>query len=105
MESTFLDMKKSFDYVGDNSTFQQRITWIFVIQWVCRQLMQISFSFMVNSMAYFFRTPNFVCKLVPLTDIFIPCTQAIACRLDTDSWKVIEETGSFFQVSQTSIVE
>ncbi len=34
MESTFINMKRSFDYVGDNSTFQKRITAILVVQWV-----------------------------------------------------------------------
>ena len=34
MESTFVNMKRSFQYVGDNSTFQKRITLILVIQWV-----------------------------------------------------------------------
>ncbi len=34
MESTFINMKRSFEYVGDNSTFQKRITLILAIQWV-----------------------------------------------------------------------
>jgi len=34
MESTFLTLNKSLLYVGDNSTFQKRITWILAIQWV-----------------------------------------------------------------------
>lgn len=34
MESTFINMKRSFEYVGDNSTFQKRITIILAIQWV-----------------------------------------------------------------------
>jgi hypothetical protein len=34
MESTFLTIDKSLLYVGDNSTFQKRITWILAIQWV-----------------------------------------------------------------------
>lgn len=28
MTKTFIDMNKSYVYVGDNSRFQQRITWI-----------------------------------------------------------------------------
>jgi hypothetical protein len=34
MGSTFINMKRSFEYVGDNSTFQKRITIILAIQWV-----------------------------------------------------------------------
>ena len=34
MDSTFLTMEKALLYVGDNSTFQKRITWILAIQWV-----------------------------------------------------------------------
>lgn len=64
-------MKKSFEYVGDNSTFQKRITSILVVQW-------IAFSYMVNSMAVLFRSPNFLCK-VPLTDKWISCTAREAC--------------------------
>lgn len=73
MENTFLTLDKSLLYVGDNSTFQKRITLILAIQW-------ISFSFMVNSMAFYFRSPNFSCR-VPLTDIYYACSQSIACKL------------------------
>jgi len=34
MPNTFIDMNKSFEYVGDNSTSQKRITWILSMQWV-----------------------------------------------------------------------
>ena len=51
--------------MGDNSQFQKKITSILVVQW-------IAFSYMVNSMAFLFRSPTFSCK-IPLTDLWIPC--------------------------------
>ncbi len=74
-------MKKSFEYVGDNSTFQKRITSILVVQW-------IAFSYMVNSMAFLFRSPTFLCR-IPLTDLWFPCHAADACKyIDTGYVKV-----------------
>ena len=35
MKNCYIDMKQSFEYVGDNSTFQKRITTILVFQMVC----------------------------------------------------------------------
>jgi hypothetical protein len=54
---------------------------------------QISFSFMVNSMAYFFRSPNFACR-VPLTDIFYACSQTSACRLHPKDFQIINSQSS-----------
>jgi len=61
---------------------------------------------MVNSIAFFFKTPVFLCK-VPLTDIFIVCTQAIACPLiNTDFVKIrTSSTDQFFNFYQVSISE
>ena len=81
-------MNKSLLYVGDNSTFQKRITWILAIQWVIIKIMKISFSFMVNSMAYFFRSPSFMCR-VPVTDIYFACSQTIACKLNENYFKIV----------------
>lgn len=82
MEHAFIDMKKSFEYVGDNSTFQKRITTILVIQWIV-------FSYMVNSMAYLFRSPTFLCRL-PFTDIYYTCDHKTACYfLQHDMAKVV----------------
>lgn len=61
---------------------------------------------MVNSIAFFFKTPVFLCK-VPLTDIFIVCNQTIACPL-MDSGMVKIKTSSadeFFNFYQVSISE
>lgn len=61
---------------------------------------------MVNSIAFFFKTPVFLCK-VPLTDIFIVCNQSIACPL-IDSGMVKIKTSSadqFFNFYQVSISE
>ena len=91
MESTFLTLDKSLEYVGDNSTFQKRITLILGIQW-------ISFSFMVNTMAFFFHSPVFQCR-IPLTDIFYTCTQNTACILPSSDFKVLQSG------SQQSIAE
>lgn len=44
---------------------------------------------MVNSMAYFFRSPNFACR-VPLTDIFYACSQISACKLHPGDYKVLD---------------
>ena len=106
MESTFINMKRSFQYVGDNSTFQKRITLILAIQWVPFFTIKIAFSFMVNSIAFFFKTPVFLCK-VPLTDIFIACTQIIACPLiNTDFVKIrTSGTDQLFNFYQVSISE
>jgi hypothetical protein len=82
MENTFLTLDKSLLYVGDNSTFQKRITLILAIQW-------ISFSFMVNTMAYFFRSPSFTCR-IPLTDIFYTCSENIACERAPGDYRVIQ---------------
>lgn len=43
---------------------------------------------MVNSMAYFFRSPNFSCR-VPLTDIFYACSQTTACRLHPADFQIV----------------
>jgi hypothetical protein len=43
---------------------------------------------MVNSMAYFFRSPNFACR-VPLTDIFYACSQTSACRLHPNDFQIL----------------
>jgi hypothetical protein len=53
---------------------------------------------MVNSMAYFFRSPNFSCR-VPLTDIFYSCSQTTACRLKEGDFQIISSQ------SPLSIVE
>ena len=82
MESTFLTLDKSLLYVGDNSTFQKRITLILAIQW-------ISFSFMVNTMAFFFHSPVFQCR-VPDTDIFYTCSQNTACQLPHSLFRVVQ---------------
>jgi hypothetical protein len=83
MESTFLTLDRSLLYVGDNSTFQKRITLILAIQW-------ISFSFMVNTMAYFFHSPVFRCR-VPLTDTFEPCSHNTVCKLSPGDYQVYQE--------------
>lgn len=82
MENTFLTLDKSLLYVGDNSTFQKRITLILAIQW-------ISFSFMVNTMAFFFRSPSFTCR-IPLTDIFYTCTESTACERAPGDYRIIQ---------------
>ena len=41
MDTTYINMKRSFEYVGDNSTFQKRITAILVIQWVTRSIFRL----------------------------------------------------------------
>jgi len=41
MSSTFLTIDKALLYVGDNSTFQKRITWILVIQWVYSSIVRL----------------------------------------------------------------
>lgn len=43
---------------------------------------------MVNSMAYFFRSPTFSCR-VPLTDIFYGCSQTFACKLNPNDFQII----------------
>lgn len=84
MESTFLTLDKSLLYVGDNSTFQKRITLILAIQW-------ISFSFMVNTMAFFFRSPSFSCR-IPLTDIFYSCSESTACDRSPTDYRVLQSS-------------
>ena len=91
MESTFLTLDKSLLYVGDNSTFQKRITLILAIQW-------ISFSFMVNTMAFFFHSPVFHCR-IPLTDIFYTCSQNTACDLPPQNFRVLD-SGSQQSISE-----
>lgn len=98
MANSFIDMKKSFEYVGDNSTFQKRITTIMVVQW-------IAFSYMVNSMAFLFRAPTFRCR-IPLTDFYMPCHQNVACQyIDTEFVKVVYETTNYLNFNQKSITE
>lgn len=90
-------MKKSFDYVGDNSTFQKRITTILVIQWIV-------FSYMVNSMAYLFRSPTFLCRL-PLTEIFFSCDPKLACyNLEHGLAKIVYKN-TLFDFNQVSITQ
>jgi hypothetical protein len=91
MDSTYLSLEQSLTYVGENSTFQKRMTLIFAIQWVV-------FSFMVNAMAFFFHSPVFRCR-VPLTDTFEPCSQSTACELSPNDYQVFSEG------SQVSIVD
>lgn len=99
MANSYIDMKKSFEYVGDNSTFQKRITWIFVLQW-------IGFSYMVNSMAVLFRSPSFKCR-IPLTDLWFPCYASEACKyLDSGYVKMdFDSPGKWFSTHQVSITE
>ena len=98
MANSFIDMKKSFEYVGDNSTFQKRITTILFVQW-------IAFSYMVNSMAFLFRAPTFQCR-VPLTDFFVACHQSLACQfIGTDFVKVIYENSNYLHFNQKSITQ
>ena len=42
---------------------------------------------MVNSMAYFFRTPSFSCR-IPLTEIYFSCTHNTACALGEELYRV-----------------
>lgn len=82
MSNSYIDMRRSFEYVGDNSKFQKRITSILVVQW-------IAFSYMVNSMAFLFRSPTFACR-IPLTDLWVPCHSTEACKyIGTGFVKVI----------------
>ena len=98
MTNSFIDMKKSFEYVGDNSTFQKRITTILFVQW-------IAFSYLVNSMAFLFRAPTFRCR-IPLTDSYMPCHQNIACPfINTDFVQVVFETSNNLNFNQVSITE
>lgn len=71
MHNTFIDLNKSFEYVGDNSTAQKRITWILSIQWV-------AFTFMVMGMTYIFRPPKFF--YTPLGGKQTPCSEEIYCH-------------------------
>jgi hypothetical protein len=96
MENTYIDMNKSFEYVGDNSKFQKRITTILVIQW-------IAFSYMVNSMAFLFRSPTFLCR-IPLADLWIPCYASDACKyINTEYVKINFENSSWLSFYQISI--
>jgi hypothetical protein len=70
MENSFIDLNASFEYVGDNSIFQKRITMILSIQW-------ISFTFLVMGMTYVFRAPTFYC--LDGNGGKIPCSQDSAC--------------------------
>ena len=99
MANSYIDMKKSFEYVGDNSTFQKRITTILFVQW-------IAFSYLVNSMAFLFRAPTFRCR-IPLTDFYVPCHQTIACKFidNSDHVKVVYETSTYLDFNQVSITE
>ena len=83
MESTFLTLDRSLLYVGDNSTFQKRITWLLAIQWV-------SFSFMVNTMAFFFHSPSFKCR-TPGTDFYEDCSESSVC---SNRYDYIASSGS-----------
>lgn len=95
MPNTFIDLNKSFEYVGDNSTFQKRITLILSIQWV-------AFTFIVMGMSYVFRSPKFEC--VDSNGVGTMCAQEVACnhikygtqqvRIDYPSqYSIIEEFG------------
>lgn len=99
MANSYIDMKKSFEYVGDNSTFQKRITWILVLQW-------IGFSYMVNSMAVLFRTPSFKCR-IPLTSFWLTCEAADACRnINSDRVRMdFDRSGGWLNSHQVSITE
>jgi hypothetical protein len=48
---------------------------------------------MVNSMAYFFRSPNFACRVF-FTDIFYACSQTSACRLRPNDFQIINSQSS-----------
>ena len=91
MQSTYLTLDRSLLYVGDNSHFQKRITCILMIQW-------ISFSFMVNTMAFFFHSPVFQCR-IPLTDIFYTCSQTKACEMFHSDFRVLQ-SGSQQSIAQ-----
>lgn len=60
---------------------------------------------MVNAMAFFFRTPTYLCR-IPLTDYFIHCSQSTACNTPLiDMQAVYSHEGLFHNFNQVSITE
>ena len=68
-------MKKSFQYMGDNYTFQKRMDPNYLIRAVDYILL-----YMVNSMAFLFGALTFQCR-VSLTDLFVTFHQSFASLL------------------------
>lgn len=54
MRNAFVTMDQAFDYVGDNSSYQKRITTILSFQW-------LFYSFFVMGMPVILETPFFYC--------------------------------------------
>jgi hypothetical protein len=47
MKNAFITLDQAFDYVGDNSSYQKKVTFILSVQWLC-------YSFFVMGMPILF---------------------------------------------------
>ncbi|KAL4465980.1 hypothetical protein ABPG74_004217 [Tetrahymena malaccensis] len=73
MTKTFIDLNKSYIYVGDNSRFQQRITWILSFQW-------IFYSMLVMISPIMFQPPKFECDYYN-QNIYVTCQEEGVCGI------------------------
>ncbi|EGR27677.1 major facilitator superfamily protein, putative [Ichthyophthirius multifiliis] len=92
MKHTFISLEQSYEYVGDNSRFQQRITWILSFQW-------IFYSLLVMGSPMIFRTPKFECKQ-QANDQFKYCAEETVCYLIDKGLTDYYRTTSFRSISQ-----
>jgi hypothetical protein len=92
MDKAFIDIDRSFQYVGDNSRYQQRVTLILSLQYCL-------FSFTVMCISFFFKKPHFYCS--PLGQPFSECSEAEFCRLqELDPSRVFTNPGQHVSIAE-----
>ena len=78
MEHTIISIDKALEFVGDNSTYQKRVMFLFSLQWVF-------YSFFMMGLPFLFATPSLTCPIQNIENpnaeiIYKPCFEAEACQ-------------------------